>query len=141
MTSNVDTSDTNLFLQIKSIYKLLDGNLLLKSDDLVMIELLSSGKPYQLLPTDLMKRVHLSSGAMTALINRLADQGIIDRKKHKNDDRKNFVVLTGKGITWANKLQKSNNQTKGFISEILDDLEQLQLRKTLRKIEERLKAI
>ncbi|NND52115.1 MAG: hypothetical protein HKN54_06900 [Flavobacteriaceae bacterium] len=76
---------------------------------------------------------------MTALIGRLQDRGLVLREKDSNDARKHYVVLTEKGVQSAQIVMERLNNKIGKVSESLDDLEQLQLRKTLKKIEERLK--
>lgn len=50
-------------------------------------------------PTELVRRLHMTTGAMTALLDRLADRGLIVREPHATDRRRVVVRLTkgGKG--------------------------------------------
>ena len=59
--------------------------------------LLRSGKPYSMTPTELMKSVMLSSGAMTNRIDRLEALGLIERIPDEQDRRSLRVQLTAKG--------------------------------------------
>ena len=55
------------------------------------------GKPYSMTPTELMKSVMLSSGAMTNRIDRLEEVGLIERIPDERDRRSLQVRLTAKG--------------------------------------------
>lgn len=59
--------------------------------------LLRSGEPYSMTPTELMKSVMLSSGAMTNRIDRLQALGLIERIPDERDRRSLHVRLTTKG--------------------------------------------
>jgi len=48
-------------------------------------------------PTDLAQRLHMRTGAMTALLDRLEEQGRIARRPHASDRRKIVVHLTEHG--------------------------------------------
>ena len=48
-------------------------------------------------PTDLARRLHMRTGAMTALLDRLEAQGRIARRPHSSDRRKVVVHLTEHG--------------------------------------------
>lgn len=63
----------------------------------VLGALLRSGKPYSMTPTELMKSVMLSSGAMTNRIDRLEALELIERIPDENDRRSLQVQLTAKG--------------------------------------------
>ncbi|MGE3808452.1 MAG: MarR family winged helix-turn-helix transcriptional regulator [Gemmataceae bacterium] len=57
-----------------------------------------SGKPYSLTPTELMRSVMLSSGAMTNRLDRLQDLDLIERKPTPEDRRSLQVCLTARGL-------------------------------------------
>lgn len=63
----------------------------------VLATLRRSGNPYQLSPKQLMESVLITSGAMTALLNRLTKLELIYRKPDKNDGRIILAALTEKG--------------------------------------------
>lgn len=48
-------------------------------------------------PTELVHRLHMTTGAMTALLDRLAERGFIMRRPHPTDRRRVVVRLTGSG--------------------------------------------
>jgi DNA-binding MarR family transcriptional regulator len=48
-------------------------------------------------PTDLAQRLHMRTGAMTALLDRLEEQGRIARRPHPRDRRKVVVRITDHG--------------------------------------------
>jgi DNA-binding MarR family transcriptional regulator len=48
-------------------------------------------------PSELSRRLHLHSGAVTALLDRLADHGHIVREPHPSDRRRVVVRLTDRG--------------------------------------------
>lgn len=51
-----------------------------------------------LIPSQLLQSVMLSSGGMTARLDRLADAGLIARKADRDDRRKVMIELTAKGL-------------------------------------------
>ncbi len=61
------------------------------------------GKPYSMTPTELMRAVMLSSGAMTNRIDRLEAQGLVERKADLDDRRSFQVALTAKGLRVVNE--------------------------------------
>jgi len=48
-------------------------------------------------PTELAQRLHMRTGAMTALLDRLEEQGRIARRPHPSDRRKVVVQITAHG--------------------------------------------
>ena len=48
-------------------------------------------------PTELARRLHMRTGAMTALLDRLEEQGRIARRAHPSDRRKVVVMITKHG--------------------------------------------
>ena len=63
----------------------------------VLATLRRSGAPYALTPTALCEAAMISSGGMTARIDRLEKAGLIERQKHPSDRRGTLVALTQKG--------------------------------------------
>jgi DNA-binding MarR family transcriptional regulator len=64
----------------------------------VLATLRRSGEPYVLAPKQLMKSVLITSGAMTALLERLKKLELIYRAPDSKDGRIKFVGLTEKGL-------------------------------------------
>ncbi|BCM21853.1 multiple antibiotic resistance protein MarR [Mesorhizobium sp. J8] len=63
----------------------------------VLATLRRSGSPYALTPTELYETTMVTSGAMTARLDRLEKGGLIQRMPHPTDRRGVIVQLTAKG--------------------------------------------
>ncbi len=63
----------------------------------VLATLRRTGAPYALTPTVLYETTMMSSGGMTARIDRLEKAGLVERRKHPTDRRGTLVALTRKG--------------------------------------------
>lgn len=63
----------------------------------VLATLRRSGPPYALTPTELYEATMVTSGAMTARLDRLEKAGLIQRAPHPSDRRGVVVQLTAKG--------------------------------------------
>ena len=72
----------------------------------VLATLRRSGKPYQLTPTQLRRSVLVTSGAMTALLDRLEKMQLIYRAPDPNDGRVKTAILTKKGVEVIDKAIK-----------------------------------
>lgn len=69
----------------------------------VLATLRRSGAPYRLTPTALRKSVLLTSGAMTACLNRLEGRGLIVRRAEDGDRRSLAAELTTEGLRLIDK--------------------------------------
>lgn len=69
----------------------------------VLATIRRSGEPYQLAPKQLMESVLITSGAMTALLDRLTKLELIYRVPDENDKRIKLAGLTDKGIEIIDK--------------------------------------
>lgn len=65
----------------------------------VLATLRRAGQPYELTPTRLYEAAMLSSGGMTARIDRLERAGWVERRSHPTDRRGTLVGLTTAGLT------------------------------------------
>ncbi len=63
----------------------------------VLATLRRQGAPYTLSPGELGERTMVSSGAVTKRVDRLAAQGLVERRPSASDLRSTRVVLTRKG--------------------------------------------
>jgi DNA-binding MarR family transcriptional regulator len=63
----------------------------------VLAALRRSGPPYALTPSDLVRSLLLSSGAMTNRIDRLEEAGLVTRSQDPDDRRRVLVELTEQG--------------------------------------------
>lgn len=69
----------------------------------VLATLRRSGAPYALTPTELYEATMVTSGAMTARLDRLEKAGLIQRAPHPSDRRGVVVALTAKGRELADE--------------------------------------
>lgn len=69
----------------------------------VLATLRRSGVPYELTPTQLMQSVIISSGALTALLDRLTKLNLIYRLRDEKDGRVKRACLTQDGIVAIDK--------------------------------------
>jgi DNA-binding MarR family transcriptional regulator len=63
----------------------------------VLATLRRSGQPYMLSPTRLYEALMISSGGMTARLDRLERAGLIERRPDPNDRRGKLIALTETG--------------------------------------------
>jgi len=73
----------------------ISGNMCMTAAELLAIAHL--GMEGDLGPTELSQRLHLHTGAITALLDRLSERGYVAREPHPSDRRKVVVRLTTKG--------------------------------------------
>lgn len=69
----------------------------------VLATLRRRGSPYKLTPTELRRSILISSGAMTACLDRLEKSGFLSREPDPGDRRGTKVKLTAKGKTLVDK--------------------------------------
>lgn len=100
----------------------------------VLTALYRSGSPYQLQPAILMKSVALSSGAMTALLNRLEKKELIIRLNDTNDGRISLASLTPEGISVIDNILLQRIEKADEIVSIFDDFEKRQFSQFLKKM-------
>lgn len=100
----------------------------------VLATIRRSGEPYQLSPKQLMQSVVITSGAMTALLNRLTKLELIYRAPDENDGRISLAGLTEKGKEIIDKaIEKRFDEAKESI-QILTQEEQVDLAILLKKL-------
>ena len=100
----------------------------------VLATLRRSGKPYTLTPTQLMQSVLITSGAMTALLDRLTKLELIYRSVDENDKRVKRAVLTKKGIKIINKAIETRFEEAHESVDFLSRTEQEELARLLKKM-------
>ncbi|MEO9969850.1 MAG: MarR family transcriptional regulator [Hyphomonadaceae bacterium] len=92
------------------------------------------GAPYKLSPTQLCESVLITSGAMTAALDRLERAGLIHRMPDPNDRRVKVAVLTEKGLTIVEQAAMERFAAAQKTIEHLDESEQAELTRLLRKL-------
>jgi len=100
----------------------------------VLATLRRSGSPFELAPKELMKSVLITSGAMTALLDRLTKLKLIYRSPDSIDGRIKRAGLTKKGIQLINDaIEIRFEEAKNSVN-ILTEKEQQQLIPLLKKL-------
>jgi DNA-binding MarR family transcriptional regulator len=100
----------------------------------VLATLRRSGAPYRLSPTVLRKSVLLTSGAMTACLNRLEQRGLIDRGPDDADRRMLMAMLTPEGVRLIDDAIVSHFAQAGQVLAGLEPKEREALAGLLRKL-------
>ncbi|WP_066823777.1 MarR family winged helix-turn-helix transcriptional regulator [Sphingomonas mali] len=99
----------------------------------VLATLRRSGAPYRLSPTALRKSVLLTSGAMTACLNRLEQRGLISRTPDETDRRSLVAMLTDRGVRLIDQAIASHFSAAEQAVDGLDRNERAELARLLRK--------
>lgn len=100
----------------------------------VLATLRRSGAPYRLTPTALRKSVLLTSGAMTACLNRLEARGLIARSADDGDRRSLAAELTAQGRRLIDKAIVARFDQAEEAVAGLTAAERAELAKLLRKL-------
>jgi DNA-binding MarR family transcriptional regulator len=80
---------------------------LTKADFNVLGILLTAGAPYELRPTDIRKRLVLTSGGVTNVLNRLEQMELADRIPDQKDGRSSWVRLSETGMEVAERTARA----------------------------------
>ncbi|MGD9700908.1 MAG: MarR family winged helix-turn-helix transcriptional regulator [Acidimicrobiia bacterium] len=100
----------------------------------VLAPLRRAGEPYELTPTELAKQRMMTSGGMTAAIDRLERKGLVSRVPNPADRRGNLVRLTDAGRDVIDEAMEHHAQTEARLTAALDEPERAQLRHLLRTL-------
>ncbi len=100
----------------------------------VLATLRRTGKPFRLSPSELMKEIMLSSGAMTNRIDRLEAMGFVERRPEPSDRRSVQIVLTAKGKRLIDRVIPERFDWAAAVVDPLSDREQRSLEQMLRKL-------
>ncbi len=100
----------------------------------VLATLRRSGKPYALLPKDLIATTMVTSGTMTNRIDQLEKTGLIARIPSKNDKRCCLVTLTDEGLAIIEKAIVKHVETQDRLLDALSTEERKQLNRLLKSL-------
>ena len=100
----------------------------------VLAPLRRAGAPFELTPTELAKHRMMTSGGMTAALDRLERRGLIARVPNPADRRGSLVQLTEAGRHAIDEAMTQHVQTEQQLVAGLTAKEQTQLRDLLRKL-------
>jgi DNA-binding MarR family transcriptional regulator len=100
----------------------------------VISTLRRAGPPYRLRPTELFRSLMISSGGLTARLERLAKAGLVTREPAPDDARSLLVVLTPRGRALAESAFREDMAFESRVLAALDKGELQALEKLLRKL-------
>jgi len=100
----------------------------------VLATLVRSGPPYKLTPTELYRTTMMSSGGMTARLDKLEKAGLIERCPHPEDRRALTVCVTEKGLTLIKTMMQDYVAVQAEAVDGLTMAEQEQLAGLLEKL-------
>ena len=100
----------------------------------VLATLVRSGPPYKLTPTELYRSTMMSSGGMTARVDKLEKAGLVERCPHPEDRRALTVCVTEKGLHLVKTMIPAYVETQHSAVEGLNVDEQNQLSTLLEKL-------
>ena len=105
----------------------------------VLSTLRRSGPPYALRPTELFIALMVSSGGMTARLDRLEDMGLIRRRPAEDDARSTMVELTPAGRKKIDAAFRADMELENEMLSGLTNSEHEELVRLLRKATQTLK--
>ncbi len=100
----------------------------------VLATLVRSGPPYKLSPTELYRSTMMSSGGMTARVDKLEKAGYVDRCPNPEDRRALSVCLTEKGLKLIKEMIPAYVEVQHTAIDGLSGKEQAQLAELLEKL-------
>lgn len=100
----------------------------------VLSTLLRAGPPYRLRPTELFRALMISSGGLTARLDRLTDRGLITRAEASSDKRSLPVELTAQGRALVEAAFREDMLVERKLISGLSDNERHQLARLLESL-------
>lgn len=100
----------------------------------VLATLVRSGPPYKLTPTELYRTTMMSSGGMTARIDKLEKAGLVERYPHPEDRRALTVCVTAKGLQLIRDMMPGYVEIQHIAVDGLTEDEQTELAGLLEKL-------
>jgi DNA-binding MarR family transcriptional regulator len=83
--------------------------------------------------SDLAQRVMMSASGLTRVVDRLADEGLVDRRRDSGDGRVVFTQLTDRGRDWVRKAARTH--LRGIREHFIGRLSRGQLRNVASALE------
>ncbi|MGB0632706.1 MAG: MarR family winged helix-turn-helix transcriptional regulator [Alphaproteobacteria bacterium] len=100
----------------------------------VLAALRRSGKPFEMTPTELFDITMMSSGGMTARLDRLEKAGLVKRRPNPDDRRGVLVGLTGKAVKLIDRAVPEHLANQKRLTAALTQTELRTLSKLLKKL-------
>lgn len=105
-----------------------------ESDFGVLVVLRRSGAPFELTPSELARHRMITSGGMTAALDRLERKGLLVRSPNPNDRRGSLVRLTDEGRAVVDRAMELHSASELRLVAALTAREREQLATLLRKL-------
>jgi DNA-binding MarR family transcriptional regulator len=105
-----------------------------EGDYSILAPLRRSGEPYELTPTELAKHRMITSGGMTAALDRLERRGLVARSPNPADRRGSLVRLTPTGKDTIDAAMTNHVEIEHRLVSALGKTEQRQVHTLLRKL-------
>ncbi|HEX3942600.1 MAG TPA: MarR family transcriptional regulator [Rhizomicrobium sp.] len=106
----------------------------------VLATLRRAGAPYTLRPTELYTSLMISSGGLTARLDRLEDAGLIRRRASEEDARSLLVELTTAGRKKIEAAFRADMELENKMVSGLSESERAELVRLLRKLTQAMKG-
>ncbi len=100
----------------------------------ILAALRRAGPDYAITPTELARRRMMTSGGMTAAVDRLDRRGLVDRVPNPTDRRGSLVRLTDEGRDAIDRAVELQQDVERRLGAPLDDAELAQLTDLLRRL-------
>lgn len=100
----------------------------------VLAALRRRGSPYQLTPKMLLEEMMLTSGGLSLLLDRLAQQGLVERRPNPADGRSRMIALTPLGLSKVDAAMDAQASVDGELIDALSPDEQRRLTSLLGKL-------
>ena len=100
----------------------------------VLVTLRRAGAPHRLTPSDLARSQMMTSGGMTAAIDRLERKGLVTRLPNPNDRRGSLVELTDEGRKAVDRAMELHSGAERELVGVLTATERRTLEQLLRKL-------
>ena len=100
----------------------------------ILVALRRAGSPFQLAPSELARARMMTSGGMTAALDRLERAGLIARSPHPSDRRSTLIGLTGPGRELVDKAMAAHAAEEQALVAGLSEAERRRLAELLRKL-------
>ena len=100
----------------------------------VLAALRRAGAPHRLTPTDLARHRMMTSGGMTAAIDRLERKGLVTRLPNPDDRRGSLIELSADGLRRVEEAMALHADVERRLVDALDGAERKELGRLLRKL-------
>ena len=100
----------------------------------VLVALRRSGAPFELTPTELARTRMMTSGGMTAVIDRLERRSLLERVPNPADRRGSIVRLTGEGRSVIDRAMEIHAVVEHELLTVLTDQDRESLAGLLRRL-------